>query len=166
MQIGVQVTALLQEVVSLSTTTLKCSRKASISASFSWKFHCGYQLTFSQTILIVWSGNSGSALCVNAKDTSINTRISETGSSTKITVAVVVTGLFCTCQDLGRRFDELLPACSFLSTFFLFLREYQLARTSSIPVPFFRPGSVHCGSASRDDSSRAFPDELRGNSLP
>ena len=48
---------------------------------------------FTQKNLIVWSGNSVSALCVNVKNMSINICINETGSSTKITVVVDI-GLF------------------------------------------------------------------------
>ena len=34
------------------------------------------------------------------------------------------------------------------------------------PIPLFKPGSVHIGSASWDDCGRAFPDELRVSSFP
>ena len=33
-------------------------------------------------------------------------------------------------------------------------------------IPLFRPGSVHSGSASRDDRDRVFPDDLRVSSFP
>ena len=49
-----------------------------------------------------------------------------------------------------------------LRSFFSFEAEIS-SRTLS---PLFRPGSVHSGSASRDDCDRVFLDELRVSSLP
>ena len=34
------------------------------------------------------------------------------------------------------------------------------------PIPLYRSGSLHSGSASRDDCGRVFPDELRVSSFP
>ena len=48
------------------------------------------------------------------------------------------------------------------SVFFFFKVEI----SSRTLIPLFRPGSVHSGSASRDDCDRVFPDELRVSSFP
>ena len=58
---------------------------------------------------------------------------------------------------LGGRFNNSFPTCAFY--FFFFKVEISLHP----PIPLFRPGSVHSGSASWDDCGQVFPDELRVN---
>ena len=53
----------------------------------------------------------------------------------------------------GRMFDNSFPACAF---FFFFKVEI----SSRTLIPPFKPGSVHSGSASREDCDWVFPDEL------
>ena len=69
-------------------------------------------------------------------------------------------GLFLACEDFGRIFDHLFPACAF----FVFVFEMEISsRTLISPL---RPGSVHSGSASWDDCGRMFPDKLCLSSFP
>ena len=58
---------------------------------------------------------------------------------------------------------------SFSHPFFLsFFLSFPLGVEISLRtlIPRFMPGSVHSGSASRDDCGRMFPDKLRVSSLP
>ena len=59
------------------------------------------------------------------------------------------------------RFEKSLPFCAFLFCFCVF----DVEASSCAVIALFRTGSVHSGSASRDDCGRAFPDELRIISL-
>ena len=70
-------------------------------------------------------------------------------------VSNVVVGFFLACEDLGRMFDNLFPACAVFLLFF-----FKVEISSRTLIPLFRPGSVHGGSASWDDCDRVFPDEL------
>ena len=54
-------------------------------------------------------------------------------------------------------FDNSFSACAFF---------YFMEISSRTLIPLFRQGSVHSGSANRDDRDRLFPDELRVNSFP
>ena len=54
-------------------------------------------------------------------------------------------GSFFTSADFGRMFYHSFPACAF---FFFF---FEVEISSHTFIPFFRPGSVHSGSASWDD---------------
>ena len=55
-------------------------------------------------------------------------------------------------------FDNSIPACAF---FF-----FKVEISSSTLIALFRLGSVHSGSASKEDCDRVFPDELRVSSFP
>ena len=48
------------------------------------------------------------------------------------------------CEDFGRMLDKSFSACAFFFSFFLF----EVEISSRTLIPFFRPGSVHSGSAS------------------
>ena len=63
-------------------------------------------------------------------------------------------GFFLACEDFGRMFDNLFPACAFL---FVLLMDFSSRTLSSL----LRPRSVHRGSA----CDRMFPDELRASSF-
>ena len=63
-------------------------------------------------------------------------------------------GSFLACQTFGRMSDHSFPACAF----FFFLSSVEIS--SHTLIPLFRPGLVHNGSASRDDSGWVFPDTL------
>ena len=71
-------------------------------------------------------------------------------------------GFFLTCEDLGKIFDHPFSACTFFFSFFVF--EVEISWYTQDPL--FMLGSVHSGSASRDDCGRMFPDELGVSSLP
>ena len=61
----------------------------------------------------------------------------------------------------------LLGECSTVHSppaFFFFFFKVDISLHKLIPL--FRPGSVHSGSASRDDCDRVFPYELRVSSFP
>ena len=96
MQIDMQATLLLQAIVFLYTTTSKCSRKP-ISSSFSfWQMSFWVLVNISYAVVTAWSGGNTSGLYVHATNISVNTCISETGSSTKIAVV-----LFFAFEDFG-----------------------------------------------------------------
>ena len=50
-------------------------------------------------------------------------------------------------------FDNSFPSCAFVCLF-------KVEISSRTLIPLFRPGSVHSGSASRDDCDQVFSDEL------
>ena len=56
-------------------------------------------------------------------------------------------GFFHACEDLGENVRQFIPRLGTL-------------------IPLFMPGSIHSGSASRDDCGRMFPDKLRVSSFP
>ena len=60
-------------------------------------------------------------------------------------------GFFLACKDLGRMFNNSFPTCVFFCLFFFYVEI-----SSGKLTPFFRPGSVHSGSASWDDCDRVF----------
>ena len=62
-------------------------------------------------------------------------------------------GSFLACEDLGERLDESFLTCTFFLLFFFWV-EISL----HAPVPLFRPGSVHSGSASWDNCGWALPE--------
>ena len=66
-------------------------------------------------------------------------------------------GFFLTCEELGRMFDHLFPACAVFSRVEISLRTL---------IPLIRPGSVHSGSATWDDCCQVLPVELRVSSFP
>ena len=78
-------------------------------------------------------------------------------SKTYVFVVAIGVGFFLPCEDLGTMFDNSFPASAFF--FWLEISPHKL-------IPLFRPGSVHSGSASWDDSNRAFPDQLLASSFP
>ena len=81
-------------------------------------------------------------------------------------------GFLLACEDFGRMFDHLFPACAFFLSFRFFFSSFfssslfEVEISSRTPVPLFMPESVHSRSASEDDCGRMFPDELRVSSLP
>ena len=65
----------------------------------------------------------------------------------------------CTNQcDIG--IQTFIDACAF------YLIIFQVEINSRTPIPLFRTGSVHSGSASQDDCGLVLPDELRVSSIP
>ena len=62
-------------------------------------------------------------------------------------------GVLLACEDFGRIFNHSFPACAFK---FFFLVEMN----SRTLIPLFTPGSIHSGSASRDDCGRVFREAL------
>ena len=69
-------------------------------------------------------------------------------------------GFVLACWDFRGRFVGSLPAGAFSLLFF----KWRSARTHQFHF-FFRPGSVHSGSANWDDCGQVFPDELRVSSV-
>ena len=69
-------------------------------------------------------------------------------------------GFFLACQDFGRMFDNLFPACTYLFIYF------KVKISSRTLIPLLRPRSVHSGSASWDDCDWVFPDEFCMSSFP
>ena len=81
-------------------------------------------------------------------------------------------GFFLVCENVGRRFDHSFPACSIIiiiiiiiniAVFVLFVCccfFFYVEISSRALIPLFMPGSVHSGSASRDDCGRVSPDKL------
>ena len=70
-------------------------------------------------------------------------------------------GFFLTCKDFGIMFDNSFPACPFFLFYF-----FKVEISSSKLIPLFRPQTVHSGSASWDDCSWVFPDELLVSLFP
>ena len=67
-------------------------------------------------------------------------------------------GFFLACEDFWKMFNNLFPACTFLF--------FKVEISSHKLIPFFKPGSVHSGSASCDNCDWVFPDELHVSSFP
>ena len=74
-------------------------------------------------------------------------------------------GFFIACEDFGRMFDHSFSACVFLFFFFVFFF-FKVEISSRKLISLFVPGSVHSGSASRDDCGRMFAYKLRVSSFP
>ena len=74
-------------------------------------------------------------------------RLSEMlGTCGGCTVPLILSGggFFLSCEDCGRVFDHLFPACAFFLFFIFFLVEI----SSRTLIPLSMPESVHSGSAS------------------
>ena len=75
------------------------------------------------------------------------------------TLVVVVVAF----SSLARIWGECLINHSLPVLFFFF---FKVEISSCTLIPLFRPGSIHSGSASRDESDQAFPDELCASLFP
>ena len=64
-------------------------------------------------------------------------------------------------RGLWEKVWRFIPTCA--SLFFSFFKVEISSRT---PIPLFRSGSVHSGSASWDDCAHVFPDKLRVSTFP
>ena len=53
-----------------------------------------------------------------------------------------------------------------LPALFVVVVVFEVEVSSRTLIPLVMPGSVHCGSANRDNCGRVFPDELRVTSFP
>ena len=55
-------------------------------------------------------------------------------------------GFFLVCEDLGGQFDKSFSTCAV----------FKVENIWSVPIPLFRPGPVHSGSASSDNCAQVF----------
>ena len=57
-------------------------------------------------------------------------------------------GFFLACEDFGGSFEDSFPACVLFLFCVVFVLEVDFNSRTPISLFFFRPGSVHSGSAS------------------
>ena len=76
---------------------------------------------------------------------------------------VLVVVAFSSRAKIGENVQPVIPH---IALFFFFSFFFEAEFSSRTLIPLFMPGSVHSGSASRDDYGQVFPDKLRVTSFP